>query len=128
MIERQQAEQLAAVWQDGTPNASDSRAPPVVEEFDPGYLITTQAAPEARALPGDLPTTVIDKQTGELSTWPRLPFPAVEQMYRQRRPAEPPAPRAVDPAAQLLRELSREGLIDGRQGKGVYVTDALPQS
>ena len=79
----------------------------MVGEFELGYLITTRVAPEARALPGDLPTTVIDKQTGELSTWPRLPFPAVEQMYRQRQPIEPPATRTVDPASQLLRELSR---------------------
>lgn len=107
MIERQQAEQLAAVWARRDSERLGFPCTPVVEEFDLGYLITTRVAPEARALPGDLPTTVIDKQTGELSTWPRLPFPAVEQMYRQRRPVEPPAPRTVDPAAQLLRELSR---------------------
>ena len=107
MIERQQAEQLAAVWARRDSERLGFPCTPVVEEFDLGYLITTRVAPEARALPGDLPTTVIDKQTGELSTWPRLPSPAVELLYRQRRPVEPPAPRTVDPAAQLLRELSR---------------------
>ncbi len=80
---------------------------PVVEEFDLGYVIVSTVSAEARALPGDLPTTVIDKETGEVSTWPRVPAAAVERMYRQRRPAEPRAPRTVDPADQLLREVTR---------------------
>ncbi|RZU73411.1 YwqJ-like deaminase [Micromonospora kangleipakensis] len=107
MIERQQAEQLAAVWAQRDSERLGFPCTPVVEEFDLGYLITSQVATEARALPGDLPTTIVDKQTGDVSTWPRLPFPAVEQMYRQRRPPEPRAPRTVDPASQLLREITR---------------------
>ncbi|NES15263.1 hypothetical protein G3554_10205 [Micromonospora sp. PPF5-17] len=79
----------------------------MVEEFDLGYLITSTVSRDARALPGDLPTTVVDKETGEVSTWPRLPFPAVERLFRQRRPAAPRPPRTVDPAGQLLREITR---------------------
>ncbi|MDZ5445235.1 SUKH-3 domain-containing protein [Micromonospora sp. 4G57] len=107
MIERQQAEQLAAVWAQRDSERLGFPCTPVVEEFDLGYLITSRIAVEARALPGDLPTTVVDKETGDVSTWPRLPFPAVEQMYRQRRPPEPRAPRTMDPASQLLREITR---------------------
>ena len=107
MIERQQAEQLAAVWAQRDSERLGFPCTPVVEEFDLGYLITSQVAAAARTLPGDLPTTVVDKETGDVSTWPRLPFPAVEQMYRQRRPAEPRAPHTVDAASQLLRELTR---------------------
>ncbi|WP_446218481.1 SUKH-3 domain-containing protein [Micromonospora sp. IBHARD004] len=107
MIERQQAEQLAAVWAQRDSERLGFPCTPVVEEFDLGYLITSQVAVQARALPGDLPTTIVDKQTGDVSTWPRLPFPAVEQMYRQRRPPEPRAPRTVDPTSQLLREITR---------------------
>ncbi|MFR9777393.1 SUKH-3 domain-containing protein [Micromonospora sp. MS34] len=107
MIERQQAEQLAAVWAQRDSERLGFPCSPVVEEFDLGYLITSRVSTDARALPGDLPTTVVDKETGEVSTWPRLPFPAVAQLFRQRRPPEPRAPRTVDPAGQLLRELTR---------------------
>ncbi|MEU8070545.1 SUKH-3 domain-containing protein [Micromonospora sp. NPDC049151] len=123
MIERQQAEQIASVWARRDSERLGFPCTPVVEEFDLGYLVSSTVSTDARALPGDLPTTVIDKETGEVSTWPRIPAPAVEEMYRQRRPAEPRAPRTVDPAAQLLRELTRlptpgaaaHLTLDGRQ-------------
>ncbi|MFE9653035.1 SUKH-3 domain-containing protein [Micromonospora sp. NPDC006431] len=107
MIERQQAEQLAAIWAERDSERLGFPCTPVVEEFELGYLIMSAVSPDARALPGDLPTTVVDKETGELSTWPRLPFDAVAQMFRQRRPPEPRPPRTVDPASQLLREITR---------------------
>ncbi|MFJ8577092.1 SUKH-3 domain-containing protein [Micromonospora sp. NPDC093277] len=107
MIERQQAEQLAAVWAQRDSERLGFACTPLIEEFDLGYLITSTVSSEARALPGDLPTTVVDKDTGEVSTWPRLPLAAVSQMYRQRRPPEPRAPRTVDPTAHLLREIAR---------------------
>ncbi|WP_174533321.1 SUKH-3 domain-containing protein [Micromonospora chalcea] len=107
VIERQQAEQIASVWARRDSDRLGFPCTPVVEEFDLGYVVLSTVSADARALPGDLPTTVIDKETGEVSTWPRIPAPAVEAMYRQQRPGEPRAPRAVDPAAQLLRELTR---------------------
>nr|WP_227457265.1 SUKH-3 domain-containing protein [Micromonospora purpureochromogenes] len=107
MIERQQAEQIASVWARRDSDRLGFPCTPVVAEFDLGYVVLSTVSTDARALPGDLPTTVIDKETGEVSTWPRIPTPAVEAMYRQQRSAEPRAPRAVDPAAQLLRELTR---------------------
>ncbi|WBC04027.1 YwqJ-related putative deaminase [Micromonospora sp. WMMA1976] len=123
MIERQQAEQIASVWARRDSDRLGFPCTPEVEEFDLGYVVSSVVSTEARALPGDLPTTVIDKETGEVSTWPRVPATAVERMYRQRRPAEPRPPRTVDPAAQLLRELTRlptpgaaaHLTLDGRQ-------------
>ncbi|WP_018787568.1 SUKH-3 domain-containing protein [Micromonospora sp. CNB394] len=123
VIERQQAEQIASVWARRDSDRLGFPCTPEVEEFDLGYVVQSTVSTEARALPGDLPTTVIDKETGEVSTWPRVPAAAVERMYRQRRPAEPRAPRTVDPAAQLLRELTRlptpgaaaHLALDGRQ-------------
>ncbi|MCX4474232.1 SUKH-3 domain-containing protein [Micromonospora sp. NBC_01655] len=106
MIDRQQAEQLATVWAHRDSQRLGHECAPLVEEFDLGYLITSTVTLAATVLPGDLPTTVVDKETGEVSTWPRLPFPAVREMYRRSRP-ERPAPRTVDPASQLLREIRR---------------------
>ncbi|MFI0792965.1 SUKH-3 domain-containing protein [Micromonospora rubida] len=106
MIDRQQAEQLATAWAHRDSQRLGHECAPLVEEFDLGYLITSTVARSAAVPPGDLPTMVVDKETGEVSTWPRLPFPAVREMYRRSRPAQP-APRTVDPASQLLREVRR---------------------
>ncbi|RKN38096.1 SUKH-3 domain-containing protein [Micromonospora endolithica] len=107
MIDRQQAEQLAAVWarRDSQRLGHECRAS--VDEFDLGYVISSTVSPDVRTVPGDLPTTVVDKWTGEVSTWPRVSLEQVERMYRRSRPAGQPAPRTVDPASQLLREIRR---------------------
>ncbi|MBQ1074636.1 SUKH-3 domain-containing protein [Micromonospora sp. C31] len=107
MIDRQQAEQLAAVWARRESQRLGHDCHSSVDEFDLGYVFTSTVPVEARTVPGDLPTTVVDKLTGEVTTWPRVPVDAVAQMYRRSRPAGPAAPRTVDPAGQLLRELRR---------------------
>ncbi|MEH0933842.1 SUKH-3 domain-containing protein [Micromonospora psammae] len=107
MIDRQQAEQLATVWARRDSQRLGYECRPRIDEFDLGYVIRSVVAPDVDTVPGDLPTTVVDKETGEVSTWPRVPVAAVEQMYRRSRPAGSPAPRTVDPASQLLREIRR---------------------
>ncbi|SCL35367.1 YwqJ-like deaminase [Micromonospora pallida] len=106
MIDRQQAEQLATVWARRDSQRLGHECAPLVEEFDLGYVISSTVAGDVPTLPGDLPTTVVDRETGEVSHWPRLPADVIAQTYRQRRPSQP-APRTVDPAAQLLREIRR---------------------
>ncbi|HEX5945999.1 MAG TPA: SUKH-3 domain-containing protein [Acidimicrobiales bacterium] len=107
MIDRQQAEQLAAVWARRDSQRLGYECRPAVDEFDLGYVITSTVSPNVRTVPGDLPSTVVDKRTGEVSTWPRVSLEQVERMYRRSRPPGPPAPRTVDPAIQLLREIRR---------------------
>ncbi|RIV34621.1 SUKH-3 domain-containing protein [Micromonospora radicis] len=107
MIDREQAEQIAAVWarRDSQRLGHECRA--VVTEFDLGYVITSAVSAQVRPLPGDLPTTVVDKETGAVTTWPRVAPDVVEQLFRRSRPTGPPVPRTVDPASQLLREIHR---------------------
>ncbi|MEH1097725.1 SUKH-3 domain-containing protein [Micromonospora sp. CPCC 205561] len=107
MIDRQQAEQLAAVWARRESQRLGYECRPTVDEFDLGYVITSTVSMETRTVPGDLPTTVVDKLTGEVTTWPRVPIDVVEQMYRRSRREGPGAPRTVDPASQLLRDIRR---------------------
>ncbi|MDG4793183.1 SUKH-3 domain-containing protein [Micromonospora sp. WMMD1082] len=107
MIDREQAEQIAAVWARRDSLRLGRDCQPVVTEFDLGYVITSTVSTPARALPGDLPTTVVDKQTGEVTTWPRVPPEVVERLYRRSRSTGPRFPRTVDPAGQLLREIRR---------------------
>lgn len=107
MIDRQQAEQLAAVWarRDSQRLGHECRA--TLDEFDLGYVIRSTVDRSVDTNPGDLPTTVVDKETGEVTTWPRVPAAVVQQMYRRSRPTGTPVPRTVDPASLLLREIRR---------------------
>ncbi|MFI6262038.1 SUKH-3 domain-containing protein [Micromonospora sp. NPDC051006] len=107
MIDREQAEQLAAVWARRDSQRLGYECTPIVAEFDLGFVISSTVSGQARTLPGDLPTTVVDRETGEVTTWPRVPPAAVEEMYRRTRPAGPTPPRTVDPASQVLREIRR---------------------
>ncbi|GIJ11334.1 SUKH-3 domain-containing protein [Micromonospora andamanensis] len=107
MIDRNQAEQLAAVWARRDSLRLGRECRPVVAEFDLGYVIISTPSTHVSAPPGDLPSTVVDKRTGEVSTWPRVPPDVVARLYRRSRVAVPPTQRTVDPAGQLLREIHR---------------------
>ncbi|MDG4759933.1 SUKH-3 domain-containing protein [Micromonospora sp. WMMD710] len=107
MIDRQQAEQLAATWARRDSQRLGHECTPMVDEFDLGYVITSIVPTEARTVPGDLPTTVIDKQTGKVTTWPRVPSDVVADMYRRSQPTGPTAARTVDQSSLLVREISR---------------------
>ncbi|MET7880665.1 SUKH-3 domain-containing protein [Micromonospora profundi] len=107
MIDRQQAEQLAATWARRDSQRLGHECTAMVDEFDLGYVITSVVPTEVRAIPGDLPATVIDKQTGTVTTWPRVPSDVVAEMYRRSQPTGPAAPRTVDPSSLLPREIHR---------------------
>ncbi|MFY1700544.1 SUKH-3 domain-containing protein [Micromonospora sp. WMMA1923] len=107
MIDRRQAEQLAEAWARRDSQRLGYECTPLVSEFDLGYVILTTVSTEASTVPGDLPTIVLDKESGKVSTWPRVPTHVVEDMYRRSRPAGPTPPTTVDPASQLLREVRR---------------------
>ncbi|WDZ86972.1 SUKH-3 domain-containing protein [Micromonospora cathayae] len=106
MIDRQQAEQLATVWARRDAQRLGRECVPMVEEFDLGYVIWSGVAGDVTTTPGDLPNTVVDRETGDITHWPRLPAEIIAQTYRQRRPQQR-APRTVDPATHLLREIHR---------------------
>jgi hypothetical protein len=97
VITRVEAEQIAARW---ARNESEQRGygcEPMLAEFDLGYVIWTR---QPSALPGDGARTVIDRETGVLSTWPGVPTEEIAAVYRDRRPRPP---GTVDPAISLLR-------------------------
>ncbi|XVV12753.1 SUKH-3 domain-containing protein [Actinoplanes sp. CA-131856] len=93
-ITRAEAEEIAARWargQDGEPE---------IAEFDLGYVIWTRPPSTVLPVPGDGSRTVIDRETGVLSTWPSVPTEEIAAIYRERRPLPP---GTVDPAVSLLR-------------------------
>ncbi|MBO4207078.1 SUKH-3 domain-containing protein [Micromonospora echinofusca] len=112
MISRQEAEEIAAVWAQRDSSRLGVPCTPVVHEFDLGYLITAAVPPTTPTTPGDLPHTIVDRETGEVSNWPRLPAQVVERLYREDRVSRPASPRTVDPAAQLLRSVRRAATPD----------------
>ncbi|WP_422738415.1 SUKH-3 domain-containing protein [Micromonospora sp. WMMD729] len=107
MIDRQQAEQLASAWARRDSQRLGHECTPVVDEFDLGFVVTSIVSSGARAIPGDLPTTVIDKRTGTVTTWPRVPAAVVADLYRRSQPSGPTAPRTVDASSLLIREIHR---------------------
>lgn len=104
MITRVEAEQIAARW---ARNESEQRGygcEPMLAEFDLGYVIWTRQPSAVLSAPGDGARTVIDRETGVLSTWPGVPTEEIAAVYRDRRP-QPPG--TVDPAISLLRLTQR---------------------
>ena len=104
MISRAQAEEIAARWARGESEQRGYGCEPVLAEFDLGYVIWTRQPPTVLPLPGDGARTVIDRETGVLSTWPGIPSEDIAALYRDRRPAPS---RTVDAAVTLARAARR---------------------
>jgi hypothetical protein len=66
-------------------------------------VVWTKEPSSVLPMPGDGITTVIDRQTGELSSWPGLPPMVVQDMYRRKRDAVVAEVRTADPAVELRR-------------------------
>jgi len=107
MIERDEAEQIATEWARRESVRRGYECTPMVSEFDLGYVVWTKEPSTVLPMPGDGTTTVIDKETGHLSTWPGLPPMVVQERYRQRRAAIVSPVRTTDPAVELRRNARR---------------------
>lgn len=104
MITRSEAEQIAARWADSESEQRGYGCEPMLAEFDLGYVIWTRQPVSILPVPGDGARTVIDRQTGVLTTWPGIPIDDLAELYRDRRPVPSPT---VDPAVALLRSARR---------------------
>jgi hypothetical protein len=107
MIDRHEAEQIATEWARRESIRRGYECTPMLAEFELGYVIWTKEPSTVLPMPGDGTTTVIDKETGHLSTWPGLPPMAVQETYRQRRAAIVTPVRTADPAVELRRNVRR---------------------
>ncbi|HYN97465.1 MAG TPA: SUKH-3 domain-containing protein [Pilimelia sp.] len=107
MIERGEAEAVAAQWARRESLRRGYECTPMLAEFDLGYVVWTKEPSSVLPMPGDGTVTVIDKETGTLSTWPGIPPVAVAARYRQSRPAIVGGVRTADPAAELRRTARR---------------------
>jgi hypothetical protein len=108
MISRQEAERIAAEWAREETRRRGYECTPMLNEFDEGYVVWSRRPESAPpTVPGDGTTTVIDKETGDVSQWPAVPPPMVMDMYRRGRTRRVARPRTVEPAAELRRDTTR---------------------
>jgi hypothetical protein len=97
MVTREEAVQRARDWVAEAGRPADDIDFEVFE-FDEGYVVWP-VQPAGR--PGALPETlggarvVVDRDTGELSTWPMLPTPVIAERYREQRRAQDRFPADV---------------------------------
>jgi hypothetical protein len=96
VITRAVAEEVAARWARSESEQRGYGCEPVLAEFDLGYVVWTRV----QAAPGDGARTVIDRETGAVSTWPALPPEDIAALYRDRRPRPS---GTVDPSVALVR-------------------------
>ncbi|MBW6439326.1 SUKH-3 domain-containing protein [Actinoplanes hulinensis] len=119
MISRTEAEAAAAAWARAETLTRGQQWRASVEEFDQGFIVRTIA--DGPADPGT-GVTVIDRETGRVSTWPAWPSETLKQQYEQRRPEVVGPPKTADPEIQLRREIHRRAApsiaahatVDGR--------------
>lgn len=104
MITRAEADALAAVWAQRDSLRRGYQYVPEVYEFDLGYVIWTRQPEGVLTQPDDGARTVVDRETGELSTFPSLPPAMVEEQYRRTRRVRI---RTANPQVELRRALRR---------------------
>ena len=104
MITRAEAEQIAARWARSESDQRGYHCEPMLDEFDLGFVIWTRQPATILPVPGDGARTVIDRETGVLSTWPGIPLDNLAAHYRGRRPAPT---RTVEAAAAIRRAAHR---------------------
>jgi hypothetical protein len=102
-----EAEEIAAGWARRESERRGYDCTAMVAEFDLGFLVWTRPPSTVRPIPGGDARTVIDRETGLLSTWPSIPADVVARMYREHRPGLAGQRRTLDPEVELRRNARR---------------------
>jgi hypothetical protein len=111
LITRTEAEEIAARWARSESEQRGYGCEPMLAEFDLGFVVWTRPPPAILPVPGDGARTVIDRETGLLTTWPGIPLDDLATLYRDQmrtKQDQGPAPRrTVDPAVAVRRAARR---------------------
>lgn len=105
MIDRQEAERIAREWARQETRRVGQECAATLDEFDAGYVLQWGGPVDRRAWPDDGVITVIDKETGTLTSWPGLPAPLVRRVYREDWAGRAGAYRTVRPTGGARRRL-----------------------
>jgi YwqJ-like deaminase/SUKH-3 immunity protein len=106
LITRGDAALLVQSWADNAAR-SGGEWTPMLEEFELGYVVWVKPPDGVSLGLGASPRRVIDRDTGEVTTWGSVPADMVADQYRQHRQTFPAAPSTVDPVATIRRRASR---------------------
>jgi hypothetical protein len=107
MITRADAEGIATDWARTESDRRGYECTPMLSEFDLGFVVWTKQPVEVLPIPGDGVKSVIDRETGRVSTWPGVPAETVADLYRTHRAQIVDPPRTVDPEVELRRNARR---------------------
>lgn len=107
MISRQEAEEVATVWARRESERRGYECRAELSEFDLGYVVWTHPPAALVPVPGDGTPTIIDRETGELSSWPALPTEAIQEQYRRHHARRRGVVRTADAAVELRRGATR---------------------
>jgi hypothetical protein len=103
MITRDEAELIAEKWvNDSAPAGVSFTA--TVHEFDLGYVVSARQQPGSPQLMGT-GLGIIDRYTGERSTWPGLPIQSIIDRYRARGALQPQTVWTWSPADRARWDL-----------------------
>ncbi|MFJ1705056.1 SUKH-4 family immunity protein [Kitasatospora sp. NPDC088346] len=113
MTSREQAIEAAHQWINGA-RPEEQWRPVAVHEFDLGWVLWAEQPAAAtdpgtgeRRAPAEIGSAcaVVDRETGELTSWPSVPVEDVVQLYRDKLGAgsyDPDLPPAVGPGATAV--------------------------
>ncbi len=101
MITRGDAARLVQSWADEAARSDGGEWTALLEEFEHGYLAWIKPPEGAGTGLGESPRRVIDRETGEITTWGSVPDELVADRYRQHRRRFPAGAPTVDPVATI---------------------------
>ena len=107
MITRGDAELLVESWAVHAARKEGGDWTGMLEEFELGYVVWVKPPDDATVGLGAAPRQVIDRDTGEITTWGSLPAPMVMDDYRRHRETYPVVPPTIDPVATIRRRATR---------------------
>lgn len=101
LVTRADAELLVGAWAQDASRREGGDCSPMLEEFEHGFVVWVRQPSGARAEPGAGARRVIDRNTGEISTWGSIPAPMVADQYRRHRQEFPAGAPTIDPAVSI---------------------------
>jgi SUKH-3 immunity protein/YwqJ-like deaminase len=104
LVTRADAELLVGAWAEDASRRAGADFSPMLEEFEHGFVAWVRQPAGMLAEPGSGVRRVIDRATGEISTWGSVSAPMVAEQYRRHRERYPAGVPTIDPVASIRHQ------------------------
>jgi hypothetical protein len=104
LVTRADAELLVGAWAQDASRREGADFSPMLEEFEHGFVVWVRQPTGVRAEPGSGARRVIDRITGEISTWGSIPAPMVADQYRRHRQEYPAGSPTINPVMSIRQQ------------------------